>query len=498
MFHLVKFIRLTIAILSAAAIAGCAAIGCNDDETAGASEQQQMETTVISVYSPTNGEIDVLFAAPVYVSGSITLQTSHGDFPVIGTPPQTADQASSELTFNTQDTTGALQIFGLSGGGSVTDIDGGVVPLSFAQTYDVTIGGAAQAAAAEQDTSAEVEPTPTPTPLPARRVIQLVPAVPTPMPNQIIEFPKLDPNNEGRFLGLAEVVSISIETTDNEESWFILSFDQPVTTSRPDDTHLVVHQPPTTAENTQWTSTELSLATSLVMLPDGVLDMAFGPILVEGSYATEVSDTINDMEGNSILDGFQPVRFTPERQVGAPIDPSLDSCVAVLERRNVSGVIINAVRNTTVESLNDAERLDWKTQLKGEFGATTTVLFNIFQPLVTEGSFDPLASELRECRDLWSQHLTPANSTKRNAIYSDECLSPLGWSDPAAPWSFRADALDLAGRPYNTLTPTERMTLRLLLDPNYAATTGSQISSCRKWYPQLYYGRWIPIQTIED
>ena len=496
--HLAKFVRLGVALLSAAAIAGCAAIGCNDDEAGGATDQQQMQTTVISVYSPADGEIDVLFAAPIYVSGNITLQTSQGEFPVIGSPPQTPDQASSELTFNAAQTNGSIEISGLGGGGTVTDVDGGEVPLSFDETYTVTIGAAAQAASPSGEAATGQEPEPTATPLPARRVIQLVPAMPTPMPNQIIEFPVMDPNNEGRFPGLAEVVSISIETNENMESWFILSFDQPVTTSLPEDTHLVVHQPPTTAEINEWTYVELPLATSPAMLPDGLLDLAFGPILVEGSYAVEVSKTINDMEGNAILDGFQPVRFTPDRAIGAPIDPNLNGCVAVLERRNVSGVIINAVRNTLIEDLADADRIDWRTQLTDEFGADLTLLINIFQPIIMEGSFDPLGNEIRECRDLWSQNVTAENSTKRNAVYSYRCLSPLGWSDPAAPWSFRSDALDLAGRPYNTLTPTERMTLRLLLDISEPPNPSTQTSPCRLWYPQLFYGRWIPIQTVEN
>ena len=91
-------IRLMAALAAAMAIAGCSAIGCNDDQTVAGDEGQGSgpdvnAVTALSAYSPADGEVAVAFSGPVYVVGEVTLQTSQGNLPPKGDLPSLADEA---------------------------------------------------------------------------------------------------------------------------------------------------------------------------------------------------------------------------------------------------------------------------------------------------------------------------------------------------------------------------------------------------------------------
>ena len=322
-----------------------------------------------------------------------------------------------------------------------------------------------------------------------------MPVLPTPTSTGLVERSGGVAGDGGWFDGLTEVVSVALEgDAGDEKSWFIIGFDGPVTAPRPDEAFLLAHVPPNGPEERGWQQERLPLITPASVLADGVAELGFGPVKVEGTYALELQGAVEDMDGRKARLGFPPTRFTPTRAIGAPIDGELTGCVAVMERRDVSSVIVRLVREEVPADLDDEDMVVWGRLLADEFGIEERRLLEVFEPRMGLDAFDPELAEMRECRSLWSQPVTAENVGKRNATYSLGCLSPLGWADPSAPWSARADALELAGRRYDGLNLAERMALRLILDANSYLNADHRDSPCRRWYPQLFYGRWIPLE----
>ena len=498
-------IRLVAALAAAMAIAGCSAIGCNGDETAARDEEQVSApdatgVTALSAYSPADGEVAVAFSASVYVVGEVSLQTSQGNLPPKGDIPSFADEAESELRFDAGGQTGTISVSGFAGEGGVFDFDGEELSDAFAETFSVSLS--AESTAVETASAETPTPEPTATPLPPRQVTQVAPFLPTPTSGGLDERSGDAVGAGGWFEGLTEVVSVTlVGDAGDTKSWFIIGFDGPVTAPRPDETFLLAQVPPGgddigLPDEDAWRQERLPLITPALDLADGVTELGFGPVKVEGTYAVEIQGAVEDLDARRARLSFPPTRFTPTRAIGAPIEGELTGCVAVMERRDVSSVIVRLVREEDPAELNDEDLVVWGRLLADEFGIEERRLLEVFEPRMGLDAFDPDLAEMRECRSLWSQPVSVDNGEKRNATYSLGCLSSLGWADPGAPWSARADALELAGRRYDGLSLAERMALRLILDANsyMPMNADGRDSPCRRWYPQLFYGRWIPLE----
>ena len=98
------------------------------------------------------------------------------------------------------------------------------------------------------------------------------------------------------------------------------------------------------------------------------------------------------------------------------------------------------------------------------------------------------------CIALWSEELTEENAERRNGDFVG-CVSYVdnrareeldGDLNSDIAW---LDALVLLGRPYLSLSATERLVLRSQIEGR---------SECRAYYPQLFIGRWVPIFAPND
>ena len=96
-----------------------------------------------------------------------------------------------------------------------------------------------------------------------------------------------------------------------------------------------------------------------------------------------------------------------------------------------------------------------------------------------------------DCMVYWSEAITEDNADKRNEVYRDRCIGVIETdfnrqSESVIDIGNRGNWIDsysLLQRPYLSLTVSERIALRSLID----------VPECRRYYPQLFYGRWIPI-----
>ena len=88
-----------------------------------------------------------------------------------------------------------------------------------------------------------------------------------------------------------------------------------------------------------------------------------------------------------------------------------------------------------------------------------------------------------ECNSFWSEPITPGNAEKRNEQYSS-CVKELNSQpqDDIKQITLNKETLELVERPYLSLTLVEKHILREKLNGN-----------CKNYYPQIYYGRWVPM-----
>ena len=106
------------------------------------------------------------------------------------------------------------------------------------------------------------------------------------------------------------------------------------------------------------------------------------------------------------------------------------------------------------------------------------------------------ADALAACVDVWSEQLNERNRNLRNwgyvqcldgietAMLQSEALPSLDTGALTDRW---LEAKALAYLPYETLTTRERVLLRSLLSSD----------TCAKFYPQLFYSRWIPESEVD-
>ncbi|MCY4653148.1 MAG: hypothetical protein OXC95_08295 [Dehalococcoidia bacterium] len=199
-------------------------------------------------------------------------------------------------------------------------------------------------------------------------------------------------------------------------------------------------------------------------------ELSFGPINREFAVAYGIllagDANITDIDGNQALLDFGSAASTvfvnPEYKDDIA-DPKLVNCVAIMELLGFSPIIIDNVKNLRSDTLVDSERIEWRLLLNKEFSYGIGNIMSL------------------PCQRLWSEAVSPENENKRN--HDSNCIVYLSQGSGT-----HSDAIELMNRPFNSLDASDRILLRLVLDSDSGLS-----SECAMFYPQLFYGRWIPM-----
>ena len=201
------------------------------------------------------------------------------------------------------------------------------------------------------------------------------------------------------------------------------------------------------------------------------------------SVVAKATDVVSKISPPAVQSAAQQTSPSPAQSAGAPEkagEPadSLENCVFAALGNDFSGALIEKIEETNPQTLTDTQRWEW------------------FK--VLSGNSDVLAS----CQDLWSEPITTENADKRNRIeelYSD-CVGDYdrdgqsnedygNLTDMIASTN-SADVLELLERrPYHSLSLTDRVVLRMIFGGD---------DGCWYYYPQLFFGRWIPVLDLGD
>ena len=204
-------------------------------------------------------------------------------------------------------------------------------------------------------------------------------------------------------------------------------------------------------------------------------------VTIESLRFGENHHAIRGVDGRVAEVAFEPVTWYGFPR---PLVPTMTDCVHDAYRlagNEYSGyddidlIRADTIAGTDPSTLTDLERFAW---------------FEFFQ---NQGY------RLRHsCIAFWSEELTEENAEKRNEDFAEGrrgCVSYVanrareeldGDLDSDIAW---LDALTLLGRPYLSLSVTERLILRSQIEGR---------SECRAYYPQLFSGRWVPLYAPND
>lgn len=172
---------------------------------------------------------------------------------------------------------------------------------------------------------------------------------------------------------------------------------------------------------------------------------------------------IIDSDGNPAMIDFTNVVFVNPGYADDIADSKLINCVAFMELLGFSPLIIRTVKNLQSDALADSERIEWRLLLNEEFNYGIGNIMSL------------------PCQRLWSEAVSPENENKRNHGFA--CVKYLSQGS-----RMHKDVIELMNRPFNSLDASDRMLLRLVLNAD------SYLSSeCAMFYPQLFYGSWIPM-----
>ena len=196
-------------------------------------------------------------------------------------------------------------------------------------------------------------------------------------------------------------------------------------------------------------------------------ELSFGPIDREFAVAYGIllagEANITDIDGNPAVIDFSNVVFVNPGYKDDITDSKLVNCVASMEILGYSPIILDNVKNLRSDKMTDSERIEWRLLLDEEFRYGIDGVMRL------------------PCRQLWSEAINSNNESKRNRDF--HCIYYLSRGTEV-----HSDAMELVNRPYASLDASDRMQLRLVLnsDPDLS-------SECAMYYPQLFYGRWIPM-----
>ena len=151
-------------------------------------------------------------------------------------------------------------------------------------------------------------------------------------------------------------------------------------------------------------------------------------------------------------------------------DSSLVSCVAFMEFAGIPTPVVRSVKSLSTDALTDSERGEWRRfLLDGEYIRYSDGIWDKPDRLDVFWKKEP-------CAALWSEGINERNAVKRNRDWEEGCLQNKNKF-------FHEDIRELANRAYTDLGVTDRLVLQMMMDD----------SDCSVFYPQLFYGRWIPM-----
>lgn len=263
-----------------------------------------------------------------------------------------------------------------------------------------------------------------------------------------------------------EVVAVNYAgSIEDGNGVFVLTFDEPVHTRNPNNIHLAI----TSSDG----ETSLLFPMSEISEDSPSLTMEFGPVEDHLLRAQSVGGTssIRNAEGNHFVEGPIPIFNHPnaifvDTDYSSDVnDPSLSRCAALLEFNNIAPIIVRSVLEADSQNMDDGKRSDWVHALRSE-------LYDA-QFMADRFVFDRRTLTEHPCTPLWSADAGSGNATKRNMQWACESDDP--------------DVTGLLAMPYTDLEPQDRLLLRTVIEQ-------SGIQECREYYPQLFFGRWIPLE----
>ena len=150
--------------------------------------------------------------------------------------------------------------------------------------------------------------------------------------------------------------------------------------------------------------------------------------------------------------------------------PDKQDCLDTAKAIGVDAHIVERLKKVNPSELDDSERLDWRALL------------------LAGGGSEPFAA----CSMYWSEPADANNGEKRNEQYQS-CVSE--WNDELGLFSlgqaFRNVRMEsVVMMNYSELTRKQAKALREWLDEGH----GGEPNDCHLYYPQLYTGRWIPLE----
>ena len=149
---------------------------------------------------------------------------------------------------------------------------------------------------------------------------------------------------------------------------------------------------------------------------------------------------------------------------------SKEGCLRAASDADIEEGIMRRLAETDPRGLTDAERIEWR------------------RLLLASGGSEPFAA----CPMYWSEPAGAGNGNKRNERYRS-CISE--WSEELGLFSFgkglrQARMEDGIRMNYAELTRAQAEALREWLDEGH----GGAANDCHLYYPQLYTGRWTPLE----
>ncbi len=232
---------------------------------------------------------------------------------------------------------------------------------------------------------------------------------------------------------------------------------------------------------------DASFSTNLLDLPGiAALNNVLPSVDKLDSVVAKATDVVSKISPPAVQSAAQQTSPSPAQSVGAPEKAvesadSLENCVFAALGNDFSGILIEKIEETNPQTLTDKQRWEWFKVLSDKSGL------------------------LIPCQDLWSEPITMENADKRNEeLYYDECFGEYNlerdenYSFPydSIRYKHTADVLELLERPYHSLSVTDKVTLRMIFSRNPGSEYISDYDvdiDCAYYYPQLFFGRWIPI-----
>ena len=318
------------------------------------------------------------------------------------------------------------------------------------------------AARALMPTPVAVIPTPKPalrppsTPLPAPTTAPLPTSTPSPSDTTRI--------THVTFSGVA----------GEKSSRFTVHFSHPVIISLPDDFDIGDDKPPINLRIGKYDAhhlDDLPVSESVLRSKRPTDILSFGPVSeFTVAHYLEVTDALQDQAGSpAFSQRFVPLPgdtvFLNPGFATDIIDPTLVSCVAFMESAGIHSPVIKVVKGLSTESLTDTEREEWRRFLIDS--GNISIYMGDWPDRWTKSP----------CVSLWSAEINERNAAKRNRDWEGDCI---GSSD-----RFVNQAIhELVNRPYTALDANDVVVLQMRMgDSDY----------CRVFYPQLFYGRWVPM-----